>query len=649
LSGNGSLVYASIPISMSVATILSLLVLRSVPLQSVSEKPEQTRFPRKFFGVAVLNRVTAALFLSLDVILARHYLSPLESGQYALISLVGKMVYFATTLFSQFINPLVSRAEGEGKGTEHTFYRLLTIVTLSATAAFFLVGFFSDITVPVLFGPRTHEILNYLPMYALSMVYFSLATSITGYHQAKRQYLPTISSFILTLVPVFFLMSIHARIEQFVQIMTASSALLFVNAFIVHIFYQPISAFVADIKDLFGLSRESPDLKRQIPAELRILIFNWRDTRHKWAGGAESYLHKIAKQLVLKGHKVTVFCGNDRLNPRNEVVDGVQIVRRGGFYTVYLWAFLYYMLKFRGLFDVVIDSENGVPFFTPLYVEKPVFLLIHHIHQEVFQKHLRFPFSQIARFVESKLMPLVYRNRKIITVSSSSKEEIVDLGLGKSEHIDIINPGLDLEEFVEVRKTAHPQLTYLGRLKPYKNIDVLLRAYAKIIPDFPSAKLVIAGEGESFDMLKELSTKLKIDTNTVFTGRVSEDEKRQILGASWALVQPSSIEGWGLTVIEANAAGTPVVASDVSGLRDSVVNGITGILVTPQNDQLLTNAILDMIQKRTLRTTLSKNAMEWARGFSWASSADKFRGIIVKALIRQNLMPLAGKIAFIKK
>ncbi len=115
--------------------------------------------------------------------------------------------------------------------------------------------------------------------------------------------------------------------------------------------------------------------------------------------GVGSY--EIAKELVKDGHRVTVFCGNDGHAPRNEKIDGVQMVRRGGFYTVYAWAMMYYVFKFRGLFDIVIDSENGIPFFTPLYVRAPKFLLIHHIHQEVFREHLRFPFSHIAMFIEA--------------------------------------------------------------------------------------------------------------------------------------------------------------------------------------------------------------------------------------------------------
>ncbi|MBI2593133.1 hypothetical protein HYW44_00625, partial [Candidatus Daviesbacteria bacterium] len=154
--------------------------------------------------------------------------------------------------------------------------------------------------------------------------------------------------------------------------------------------------------------------------------------------------------------EVTIFCGNDSKSPRYEVIDGVQIVRRGGFYMVYFWAFLYYVFRFRGLYDLIIDSENGIPFFTPLYVGKPKLLLIHHIHQEVFRNHLSFPLAIIASLLEGKLMPFIYKNQKVITVSNSSKEEILKLGQNIFSSIEIINPGIHPQNFLSLKKTNYP-------------------------------------------------------------------------------------------------------------------------------------------------------------------------------------------------
>ena len=199
-----------------------------------------------------------------------------------------------------------------------------------------------------------------------------------------------------------------------------------------------------DLMDILG---EIPSLKKSKRGKLNILIFNWRDKKHVWAGGAEVYIQEIGKQWAREGHSVTTFCGWDGKSSRNDTIDGVNIIRRGGFYSVYPFAFLYYLLKLRGKFDVVIDCENGIPFFAPFFVEVPIILLIHHIHQDIFRNHLSFPFSFVARQLETNFMPVLYKNFTTITVSESSKKDIIRVGWGNQENIHIVNPGIDAEKF----------------------------------------------------------------------------------------------------------------------------------------------------------------------------------------------------------
>ena len=194
-----------------------------------------------------------------------------------------------------------------------------------------------------------------------------------------------------------------------------------------------------NLTDILNIIYPLPPLALHPLTGKRILIFNWRDTKHVFAGGAEIYIHELAKRWVKAGHSVTVFCGNDRKSPRNETIDGVHVVRRGGFYLVYLWAFVYYMFKFRGRFDVILDCENGIPFFTPLYAKEPVYCLLHHVHQEVFRKYLNLPMAAVARMLEGRLMPWAYHNVKFITISDSSRKGMKELGL-TGAGIEIIFP-----------------------------------------------------------------------------------------------------------------------------------------------------------------------------------------------------------------
>lgn len=354
----------------------------------------------------------------------------------------------------------------------------------------------------------------------------------------------------------------------------------------------------------------------------RILIFNWRDKKHMFSGGAEVYIHELAVRWVQEGHKVTIFCGNDSKNPRYETYDGVDVIRRGGFYFVYVWAFVYFMLKYRNSFDVIIDCENGIPFFTPLYAKQKVFLLIHHVHQEVFRKSLTPPFSWLASFLELKLMPLVYKNVQVITVSESSKKEILTHKITKTEPI-IIHNGVDLLRFQPAKKSKTPTILYLGRLQSYKSLHVLIKAAPKVLAKFPKVEFIIAGYGEDEKRLKKLTQKLGLTDKFTFLGKVTEEQKIELFQKAWIFVNPSMVEGWGITTIEANACGTPVVASNVPGLRDSVKNPHTGFLVEYGNSDAFAGKMIELLDDKQMLEVMSHEAIMWSEKFNWDTSAKK--------------------------
>lgn len=373
--------------------------------------------------------------------------------------------------------------------------------------------------------------------------------------------------------------------------------------------------------------------------KLRILIFNWRDTKHVKAGGAEVYIHNIAKNWVSQGHSVTQFSGWDGKAPRDETVDGVNIIRRGGYYSVYIFAPLYYLLYLRNKFDVIIDCENGIPFFTPLFSARQKLLLIHHVHQEVHRKHLKFPLSAIAIFLEGYLMPRVYRNIKVVTISPSSKVDIVNrLGLGKLDEVDIVSPGVELDEKYFTRKTPYPSFLYLGRLAPYKNIDVCILAFAKVAQILPDSVLNIVGEGEVLPKLKKLIRNLKLESRINLLGWVSEEDKIRYLSQSWVCLQPSSFEGWGITVLEANYCGTCVIASNVKGLRDSVIDGQTGYLVPLKDVDVFAAKMIELSRNPKVLNKLSQNAYYWARNYKWQDAANAFMNVIARELGKQRLI-----------
>ncbi len=633
LIGLPQYVYVAIPAGIITSYVIGWLVARGIVTKHIAHADfHSTVLPRRFYASSFLSKVSLVAFLTMDAMLAKHYLPPKEAGQYALLSLVGKMVFFMGTLFTQFLTPLISKHEGAGRNSTKIFWVILLLTTAAVLGGVTTVGVFGYITIPFLLGPKAWDIVAYLPTYTFAMGCMAIAMGFVSYHQSRRVHLFAVASFGMSLIMLTGIVLWHGSVEEIAKVLTVSGIIFLMVTMFLHRFHEAVSTVIRNIRDFLELFLDDKQKREGMPNSLRILIFNWRDTQHVWAGGAEEYIHQLSKRWVKDGHSVTVFCGNDQKHARNEVIDGVQMVRRGGFYMVYLWAALYYIFRFRGQFDVIVDAENGIPFFTPLFVRKPTILLIHHVHQDVFRDQLWLPLAMLATFLETKLMPMLYRNVPVVTVSESSKKEILRVGFGVANTVTIVYPGIEPELYKTVRKTAHPSVLYLGRLRPYKQVDVLIRAFAKALSAHPEMKLTIAGEGVSLKELETLANSLNISHAVQFTGRVSEREKVALLGSHWVMVQPSSIEGWGITVIEANACGTPVIASDVHGLRDSVVDEKTGLLVHPGDHQSLAAAVSYVITHHEDRKQMTAAALDWSKSFDWDQSAAVFLQVLKRSI-----------------
>ncbi len=621
--------YLAIPISLLFTFILAHIFATRY-FKEERKKPDKRihfTFPTQFFTLALAGSLAGITFFSLDNILTNHFLSPQDAGKYALLGVFGKVIFFVGSLTSGFVLPIVSRNEGRNVSSKKIYYFLLTATSIMTAATYVVLTLGLKIVSPFFDHEKILAIAPYFPLYGLGVLCFTISQNFISYHLAKKQYAFPFTAFMIMLLEVAFIALGRHTLGSVVTTMSAVGILNIILLGLLHVLYQKFEVQFVNVSHfldlLFGplnsfrMSKIQEDEKKA-----RILIFNWRDTKHSWAGGSESYIHETAKNLVKKGHTVTVFCGNDGHSSHNDTVDGIFIIRRGGFYTVYFWAFLYYAFKLRKKTDIIIDSENGIPFLTPLYSKKPILLLIHHVHQDVFREHLSLPLATIAVLIETKIMPLIYKNKKVITVSESSKKEILSLGLTGRNNVEVINPGINTDLFGTSKKTAEPSMVYVGRLKEYKNLDVALLAFKDVLKEFPRAHFTIAGEGEMKAELLNLAKELGISKNITLTGKVSDSKKKSLLSESWIAIQPSMIEGWGITVIEANACGTPVIASNVKGLRDSVLHEETGILVEPNNVKLFTSAISKTLKNKKYRESLSTSALKWARNFSWEKSAE---------------------------
>ena len=358
---------------------------------------------------------------------------------------------------------------------------------------------------------------------------------------------------------------------------------------------------------------------------MKILILNWQDIKHPLGGGAEVHLHEIFRRIVEAGHEVTLFCSTFKGAKAHERLDGIEIIRKGGRNTFNFWVPLKYWTTFRGQhFDVVVDDVNKIPFFTPLYVKEPLVSIFHHFFGRTVFLETHF-FAALYVYLSEKLVRFTYRKTPAIVGSSKSTfRELLDLGFHE-ENITMAPGCVDHDRYRPsgIPKSKTQLIGCLGRLKKYKSIDHLIRAFAIIKPQFPLAKVLIVGDGDHRSGLEQLTSELTLGSSVTFTGFVSEEEKVKLLQEMHFVVNTSSKEGWGLTVIEANACGTCVIASNVPGLRDSVVDRETGLLYEYGNIEQLAEKMSLLLRSEDLRKRLSEEALKWSENFRWEDSAMK--------------------------
>jgi glycosyltransferase involved in cell wall biosynthesis len=359
----------------------------------------------------------------------------------------------------------------------------------------------------------------------------------------------------------------------------------------------------------------------------RILICNWRDITHPWAGGAELYMHQIARRWAKAGCDVGWLCQRYRGGKRVEVIDGIRIHRIGGGISGYPLAALAYLFRLRNRYDAIVDCENGIPFFTPLYTRKPVTLLVHHLHSDVFRRELPRWIRWLPLWMESWLMPRVYANRPVVAVSASTQADLEARGFQRGRITRILN-GVESPPLASTRRSDFPLIVHLGRLKAYKSVDVLLRAMPQVLSVHPDARLAIVGQGPERPKLECLAWSLGLAGSVRFYGYLEKSLRNKLLGKAWLTVCPSAFEGYGVVCVEANSWGLPVVAANVPGLRDSVRDGATGVLVPHGDAERLATEITGLIDDPVRREAMGSAGRSWAAAHDWQQSADSFLEVV---------------------
>ena len=347
---------------------------------------------------------------------------------------------------------------------------------------------------------------------------------------------------------------------------------------------------------------------------MELLIVNHRDPFHPKAGGAEHDLYETARRLVKRGVEVAWLSEEVRGRPKEEELDGIKLIRRGNEFTLHLYA----PLEARK-HEMVMDSiAHAVPFLSFL-TNDCTFAKIHHVHQEVVKHEL----SPLMAFAVRQAEKLSKFYRKVVVPSNATKRDAIAMLRIPEERITVIPEGIDLDKYRPGDKSEEPFILWLHRAKKYKNPFKAIEAFelARSMGLKKDVKLVMAGGG---DLEPQLREEVKKHDGVVYLGKVSEEEKLKLLRSAWLFLSTSFIEGWGLSVLEASASGTPTIAFAVGGLNDVIKDGVNGWLVEYGDVQGMARKIVEVFSDEgTLKRAWESSRRE-AEKYSWDRTAEEF-------------------------
>lgn len=361
-----------------------------------------------------------------------------------------------------------------------------------------------------------------------------------------------------------------------------------------------------------------------------VVFLSWRDSQNPEGGGAEHYLEKMAEGLVARGARVTVFCAAHDRAPAEEVRRGVRFVRAGSKTTVYLHGMLGLLRGRFGPVDLVVDVQNGLPFFSRLVTRAPVVVLVHHVHKEQWPVVYPGLVGRVGWWIERWLAPRLYRSCQYIAVSRATRDELARLGVDRGR-MAVVHNGTDPVLAERAPKAVWPTVVTVGRLVPHKQVEHAIDAVVELRAEFPDLRLNVVGDGWWGPTLRQYVADHGADDMVSFTGHVDETTKHACYGNGWVLALPSLKEGWGLVVGEAGMHRTPTLAyRSAGGTRESIQHDRSGLLVEDQAE--FTAELARLLRDEELRRRLGDGAHVMSHDYSWDRAQASFAHVVTQAL-----------------
>lgn len=364
-------------------------------------------------------------------------------------------------------------------------------------------------------------------------------------------------------------------------------------------------AKIGDVADAAGLRR--------------VHVLAWRDLDDVEAGGSEVHADEIAQRWAAAGIEVVMRTSRAHGQLTDDRRHGYRVVRRGGRHTVFLDAPLQELTARAGRRDGLLEVWNGLPFFTPLWARGPRATFIHHVHADMWRQVMSPGLARLGEVLELRVAPRLYRGSRVLTPSPSSRLQIIErLGL-PPERVSAVPNGIDERFSPGGARSPHPLVVAVGRLVPHKRVDRLVDAAAIARRSVPDLELVIVGQGYERPHIERHLDDADARSWVQLRGHVSDDELIDLYRSAWVAASASSDEGWGMTLTEAAACGTPAVATRIAGHVDSVRDGVSGLLAATTDE--LGAALAEVLTDAGLRERLGRGALERAEELTWDRTA----------------------------
>jgi len=377
----------------------------------------------------------------------------------------------------------------------------------------------------------------------------------------------------------------------------------------------------------------------------RICVISYRDMKHPEAGGAEVIIEEVFGRLADQGHDVTLLTGAFPGGESRDRIGNMEIHRTGNQYNFNFAAPAYFKkhLAPRG-YDVVVEDINKIPFFMPRHTTVPVLAIVPHLFGSTVFQQASFPIAAYVYFYE-RFIPRVYRRCMFSVLSGTTRDDLKARGIPE-RNLRLIHSGMDHDLYkpstVAVSDRA-PRIVYLGRIKKYKCIEHPILALPKILESAPNAEYWVVGDGDYTEELKRIAQRTGVADHVHFPGFVGGKDKVKLLQESRVLAYTSPKEGWGLSVIEAGACATPVIASDSPGLKESVIDGKTGFLVGHGDIPALAGKTARILTEDTLAADMALEGVKWAATFNWETSTRKTLDLMDEIVDRSTRIPVTPR------